>query len=164
MIKVGIISDTHACIHPRVLNFLEDCDQIWHAGDIGNMETLETLARFKPLISVYGNIDDYNIRAILPEYRYFMCEDCKVMLTHIGGYPGKYHPGIQALLNLHKPDLFVCGHSHILKVMQDKKHSLMFMNPGAAGQSGFHRSITALRLKISQKELSDLEVLDIARS
>ncbi|MEG1717739.1 MAG: metallophosphoesterase family protein, partial [Bacteroidales bacterium] len=95
MIKVGIISDTHACIHPRVLKFLEDCDQIWHAGDIGNMETLETLARFKPLISVYGNIDDYNIRAILPEYRYFMCEDCKVMLTHIGGYPGKYHPGIQ---------------------------------------------------------------------
>ncbi|MEG1572812.1 MAG: metallophosphoesterase family protein [Bacteroidales bacterium] len=164
MVRIGLISDTHACIHPRVFNFLKDCDQIWHAGDLGNMETLETLAQFKPTIAVYGNVDDYKTRRTLPEYRYFMCEDCKVMMTHIGGYPGKYAKGISALIKEKRPDLFITGHSHILKVMYDAKNQLLYMNPGAAGQSGFHKNITALRFEIDKKECKNLEVLDIERA
>lgn len=164
MIRIGLISDTHACLHPRVLNFLQDCDQIWHAGDVGSVESLESLAQFKPLIAVYGNVDDYKTRRTLVEYRYFMCEECKVMMTHIGGYPGKYAKGITTLLKEKKPDIFVTGHSHILKVMYDNKYNLLYMNPGSAGQSGFHKNITALRFIIDKKECKGLEVLDIERA
>lgn len=160
---IGIISDTHGYLHPKVLDFLKDCDQIWHAGDIGNIQTLDKLCELKPFIGVYGNIDDCRLRNRLGEFKCFMCEDLKVMLTHIGGYPSRYSVGISNIIKEKKPDLFVCGHSHILRVMRDNKHNLMYINPGAAGNVGLHKNITALRLRIEGKRLFDLEVLDIER-
>lgn len=163
MQRIGIISDTHSSVIKNVQDFLLPCDEIWHAGDVGGEPTLNEWARFKPMIAVYGNIDDHNLRSILPEFQYFTCQDCRVMITHIGGYPGHYAAGIEKLIRAYKPDIVVCGHSHILKVMRDQKNNLMYFNPGSAGNSGFHKSITALRLKIDGKNLKDLEVLDIAR-
>ncbi len=163
MTRIGLLSDTHASMHPRVFEFFKDVDQIWHAGDFGNMETLEQLAQFKPLVAVFGNIDDHHIRAYTSEYKYFTCEEAKVAMTHIGGYPGHYPHHIKQMLALKKPDIFVCGHSHILRVMHDKKYNLMYLNPGAAGNHGFHKNITCIRFSIEGKTLKDMEVLDIQR-
>lgn len=163
MKRIGIISDTHGGVSTEVQAFLQACDEVWHAGDIGNEATLDAWARFKPLTAVYGNIDDWRVRARLSEYAVFRCEDCKVMMTHIGGYPSRYAPGVTARIVREKPDIFVAGHSHILKVMRDEPHHLMYFNPGAAGDSGFHRVKTALRLKIDGKRLYDLEVFEMPR-
>ena len=163
MIRIGIISDTHGRLLPRVLDFLSVTDEIWHAGDIGSVEVIEDLSRLKPLRAVYGNIDGTSVRSRCPENLLFEIEKLKVLLTHIGGYPGKYHPPLKKIIEQEKPGLFVCGHSHILKVIYDKKYSLLHINPGAAGNYGLHLSITAVRLKIDGKEMKDLEVLDIPR-
>lgn len=163
MKRIGILSDTHGSVSAEVQDFLQACDELWHAGDVGNEAALDAWMRFKPLTAVYGNIDDWRVRGRLPECAVFQCEACKVMMTHIGGYPGHYAPGVVARLQAEKPDVFVAGHSHILKVMRDERFGLMYFNPGATGDSGFHRFKTALRLKIDGKRLYDLEVFEMPR-
>ena len=164
MLHIGILSDTHGYLHPRVMEFFKDADEIWHAGDIGNIRTADFLVAFKPLKAVHGNIDGHEVRRDYPQTLVFITEQIKVMLTHIGGYPGKYDPSARQMIEKEKPSLFVCGHSHILKVMYDPKYKLLHINPGAAGNSGLHRSITAVRLIIDGADMKDLEVLDISRN
>jgi putative phosphoesterase len=164
MKRIGLISDTHTFINPKLYDFFKNVDEIWHAGDIGNIETLNKLREFKAVKAVYGNIDGQDIRIEYPKFNIFSCEDVKVLLTHVGGYPNRYAPGIKDLLIKHKPKLFICGHSHILKVINDKKLNLLHMNPGAAGNSGLHKHITMLRFIIDGKNIKDLEVFELARN
>ncbi|MCK9219501.1 MAG: metallophosphoesterase family protein [Bacteroidales bacterium] len=164
MLKIGILSDTHTYLPPRVLDFFSDVDEIWHAGDIGDLQTAKKLAACKPLRAVFGNIDGQEIRKEYPQDLLFFCEGVKVLMTHIGGYPGRYNPRIRALIELKRPQLVVCGHSHILKVIYDKKWSHLHINPGAAGKYGIHHSITAIRLIIEGKNMRDLEVLDLPKT
>jgi len=163
MKRIGILSDTHGVLIPQVFDFFKDVDEIWHAGDIGNIETAERLEAFKPLRAVHGNIDDHVVRLQYPEDQFFQVEDIRVYMTHIGGYPGHYLPEIRILLQDKQPELYVCGHSHILKVIYDKKLNLLHINPGAAGTSGFHKHITMVRLTIDGKEIKDLEIFDKER-
>jgi uncharacterized protein len=158
MVRVGILSDTHGFLNPALFDFFRDCDELWHAGDWGDPSVAEKLSAFKPVRGVYGNIDGREIRAIYPEVLRFELEGLDVCMLHIGGYPGRYTPAFKQVLVQNKPDLMVCGHSHILKVMRDKENDLMHFNPGAAGVSGFHQVCTALRLRISDKKMTDLEV------
>ena len=159
--KIGLLSDTHGWIHPRLFDHFADCDEIWHAGDIGNVETADRLSSFKPLKAVYGNIDDAVIRSIYKENLIFMAEEIRVWLTHIGGTPGHYDRRILPALNENPPDLFICGHSHIAKVMYDKKAGFLYMNPGAAGYNGFHKYMTAIRFHIDGKSIHDLELIEL---
>ena len=163
MKKIGILSDTHGVIIPQVYSFFKDVDELWHAGDIGNIETAEQLEAFKPLKAVHGNIDDHIVRLQYPEDQFFQIEAVSVYMTHIGGYPGHYLSEIRTILQDKNPDLFVCGHSHILKVMYDDKLHLLHINPGAAGNSGFHKNITMIRLTIDGKTFKDLEIFDLKR-
>lgn len=163
MKKIGLLSDTHSYYHPKLENFFKDVDEIWHAGDIGNSNVLERLTHFKPTKAVFGNIDSKDLRFVLKETEIFYCEDVKVMITHIGGYPGRYHSGIKKILQKEKIKLFISGHSHILKVMNDQSLNLLHMNPGAAGIQGMHQRITMLRFKIDKDRIEDLEVFDAAR-
>ncbi|RLB63216.1 MAG: YfcE family phosphodiesterase [Deltaproteobacteria bacterium] len=163
MKRIGLISETHGFIHPRVSDFFRECDEIWHAGDIGNIATADQLSKLKPFKAVYGNIDGSQLRISFPEHELFYCEEVKVLMIHIGGYPGRYNPKARKLIEDNKPKLFISGHSHILKVMPDKKHKLLHINPGAAGNSGLHKSITMVRFVIDKQEIKDLEVLDIKR-
>lgn len=163
MKRIGLISDTHGYIHPRVFTFFNDCDEIWHAGDIGNIETIEKLTSFKPVRGVYGNIDGGSIRLEYNEYETFTIEGLKVVLIHIGGYPGRYSKLARQLINKHKPGLFISGHSHILKVIPDKKNNLLHINPGAAGNSGQHMVITFVKFIIDNGNTVDLEVLELNR-
>lgn len=161
---IGLISDTHGVFSPEFMEFLQPVDQIWHAGDFGGgMETARKIAEFKPLIGVAGNCDNYNLRFEHPLYRFFECEGLKVLMTHIGGYPGRYDLRARALIDEFKPDIFVCGHSHILKVARDSKYDMMVMNPGAAGIQGFHMIRTALRFKIIDGAISEMEVFNLER-
>ena len=162
MLHIGILSDTHGFLHPRVLEFFAGMDEIWHAGDMGNIFVARKLRELKPLRAVYGNIDGQDVRIEFPEVLVFQVEQVKVLMTHIGGYPGRYDSGVRQLIGQEKPKLFVCGHSHILKVMYDKKWELLHINPGAAGKYGMHKSITAVRFIIDGENMRDLEVLDIA--
>lgn len=164
MLKAGILSDTHGRLIPQVFDFFRDVDELWHAGDIGNIETAMQLAAFKPLRAVHGNIDDHIVRMQYPEDLYFHVEDADVYMTHIGGYPGHYLPEIRHILADKKPDLFICGHSHILKVMYDKTMNLLHINPGAAGQSGFHKKITMIRFIIDGKTFKDMEIFELDRN
>jgi putative phosphoesterase len=161
--RIGILSDTHGVIIPQVYSFFKDVDELWHAGDIGNIETAEQLEAFKPLRAVHGNIDDHIVRLQYPEDQFFQIEDVHVYMTHIGGYPGHYLPEIRTILQDKKPNLYVCGHSHILKVIYDDKLKLLHINPGDAGTSGFHKQITMVRLTIDGKTFKDLEILDLDR-
>jgi len=163
MRRIGLLSDTHGFINPRILDFFSTCDEIWHAGDIGNLETADKLASFKPFKAVYGNIDGSELRKSYPKNQVFSCEGVKVMITHIGGYPGRYEKEARPLIESEKPGLFICGHSHILKVMYDKKHELLHINPGAAGNSGFHHVITCVRFVIDGKNIRNLEVFEKER-
>ncbi len=163
MKRIGLISDTHGYIHPRLFSFFEKVDEIWHAGDIGNMDTVDALKRFKPLKAVYGNIDGQDIRALYPLHNRFMCEELDVWMTHIGGYPGKYDPKVKPGIFRNPPKLFISGHSHILKVFFDKKLDLLHMNPGAAGMEGFHKTCTALRFKVEGADISGLEIWEYPR-
>lgn len=145
----------------RILHYAEQADEIWHAGDIGNLEVTDKLEAVKPLKAVYGNIDNAEIRKEFPLNNRFMCEDVDVWITHIGGYPGRYSPAIREEIRKDPPKIFISGHSHILKVMNDKNLNLLHMNPGAAGKQGFHKKRTMLRFKISGKDISDLEVIEL---
>lgn len=164
MTRIGILSDTHGYINPALFTFFEHCNELWHAGDWGDIQTVEILKKFKPVKSVYGNIDGHEIRTEFPEITIFKVEDLKVCIIHIGGYPGKYSQKFGNILQTEKPDIMVCGHSHILKVMSDKKNKLMHFNPGASGNKGFHEVCTALRLKIDGKKMFDLEVWEHKRN
>ena len=163
MKKIGILSDTHGFIHPHVLEFFSTADEIWHAGDIGDLRVARDLMKIKPLKAVHGNIDGHEIRLEFPERQLFRIEEVKVLMVHIGGYPGRYDRHALQMIEQERPGLFICGHSHILKVMYDKKHELLHVNPGSAGKYGLHNSITAVRLIMDGGNMRDLEVLDIPR-
>ena len=161
---IGLISDTHGVFSDEFRTFFESVDEIWHAGDFGGgMELAEKIAQFKPLRGVAGNCDNYNLRYSYPLHTFFDCEGMKVLMMHIGGYPGRYDPKARELLDRYHPDLFVCGHSHILKVVGDPKRNMLVVNPGAAGHQGFHVVRTALRFKINEGRILDMEVFELDR-
>ena len=160
---IGLISDTHGVFSQEFKDFLAPVDQIWHAGDFGGgMELAEEIAKFKPLVGVAGNCDNYNLRYTHPIHRFFECEGMKVLMTHVGGYPGRYDVRAKELILKYRPDIFVCGHSHILKVQYDKTLNMLCINPGAAGNHGFHKVRTLVRFAIDQGEFKDLEVIELA--
>jgi hypothetical protein len=161
MTRIGLISDTHNYLDPQVFKHFEACDEIWHAGDFGTVEIANQLKAFKPLKGVYGNIDGYDVRSIYPEKLIWTCEEVKVYMTHIGGYPDKYAKGIKQELIANKAQLFICGHSHILKVIYDNKIHCLHMNPGAAGNQGWHKVRTLLRFTIDGKNIKDCEVIEL---
>lgn len=163
MVKIGLLSDTHGSLHPRVFDFFKDCDEIWHAGDVGSLQVIRQLENFKKLRGVYGNIDGSDIRSELPEFQVFNIEYVKVLITHIAGYPGKFNKTVLSEIKKHAPDIVVAGHSHILKVMYDNRNKLLFINPGAAGNHGFHHKITWLRFQIDGKEFKEMEIMEIDR-
>ena len=163
MTQIGLLSDTHSFLDPAVLKHFKKCDEIWHAGDIGNESVLDQLKAFKPTRAVYGNIDSHIIKKECPLHQRFTCEDVDVWITHIGGYPKRYSPFVQKEIETNPPQLFISGHSHILKVMYDKKLSLLHMNPGAAGKNGFHKVRTLLRFTIDGQEIKDLEVIELGK-
>jgi len=161
MTRIGILSDTHCYLPPQVFEFFASCDQVWHAGDFGNLSTADSLGSFKPLRGVYGNIDGQELRVHFPKNQLFTVEEKKVFMTHIGGRPGKYDSEAKKIIQKVKPDLFVCGHSHICRVQYDQTHEMMYMNPGAAGKYGFHLKITLLRFTIDGKDLKDMEIMEL---
>lgn len=161
MKKILIISDTHSYLDEKLFKYIEQADEVWHAGDIGNINICDEISRIKYLRAVYGNIDDHQLRAGFKEDLLFYCEEVKVYITHIGGYPGKYSVHAKETILKEKPGLFICGHSHILKVMFDEKHHLLYINPGAAGVHGFHHVKTAVRMEIDKKEMKNLEVIEL---
>lgn len=163
MKQIGILSDTHGFWDEGLTDFFSTCDEIWHAGDIGSLELADKINAFKPLRAVYGNIDDYKVRRVYPIFQRFTVENVEVLMTHIGGRPGRYDKGIMEQLKQKSPNIFVCGHSHILTVKFDKQKNFLYINPGAAGNSGFHHVKTALRIKIDGKNISDLEVWEKTR-
>lgn len=158
MKRIGILSDTHGTFDDRLAGFFRDCDELWHAGDFGNLATADAIAAFKPLRGVYGNIDDHRVRLVYPEFNCFEFEGIKVLMTHIGGYPKHYDfKALQRIEAIH-PDIFISGHSHILKVMPDRERGLLHINPGAAGKQGFHYVRTAVRIEIDKGKIENLEV------
>ncbi len=163
MTRIGLLSDTHGYLDDRVLDFFEACDEIWHAGDLGNIAIADVLKKRARFRAVFGNIDGTEIRNTYPEHLKFTCEKVDVWMTHIGGYPGNYDRSIREQIRLNPPGLFISGHSHILKVMHDKKLDLLHINPGAAGKQGFHNVRTAVRFLIENKGIKDLEVLELKR-
>ncbi|MCE5179690.1 MAG: metallophosphatase family protein [Porphyromonadaceae bacterium] len=163
MKKIGLLSDTHGYWDDKFETYFASCDEIWHAGDIGSIELAGRFEALKPFRAVYGNIDDYKTRVVYPQTLRFTIENVEVLMTHIGGYPGHYDPSIRAQLLARPPKLFISGHSHILKVMYDKKLECLHMNPGAAGKYGFHRVRTLLRFVLDAGDIRDLEVIEIGK-
>ena len=161
MKRIGLLSDTHGFLDPKIWNYFENVDEIWHAGDVGNFEVIEKLQEFKPLKGVYGNIDGQRVRAEFPENLRFICEGLDVWITHIGGYPNRYDNRVRTQIFENPPQLFITGHSHILKVMWDKKLNLLHLNPGAAGISGFHQVKTLMRFAINKGKVENLEVIEL---
>lgn len=161
MKRIGILSDTHGYWDERYLEYFAECDEIWHAGDIGSYDLIRRLEEFRPVKAVCGNCDGGDTRKTCPETLEWECENTRVMMTHIGGYPGKYAPGIRKILAEKRPQLFIAGHSHILKVMFDKQMNLLYINPGAAGMMGWHKVRTLLRITLSQGSFSNLEVIEL---
>ena len=163
MIKIGLLSDTHGYLDPKIYTYFEHVDEIWHAGDVGSTEVIDELRAFKPTVGVYGNIDDQAVRLEFPEFQSFQREDLTILMTHIGGKPGKYSkPAHEAILHK-RPNLFICGHSHILLVKNDPLMKMLCMNPGACGFKGFHQVKTLLRFSISGDKIHDLEVIEIGK-
>jgi putative phosphoesterase len=163
MKKIILLSDTHSALDERFLPHLEDANEIWHAGDIGDIKILENLEKTTKVRAVYGNIDNHIIRSATKEFINFKCEEVNVLITHIGGYPGKYSKGIKEKIQKLRPKLFICGHSHILKVIFDKRFNLLHMNPGAAGNYGIHKVKTILKFKIDKENITDLKVIELKR-
>jgi putative phosphoesterase len=159
--KILLLSDTHSHIDETMLKYIQLADEVWHAGDIGNLAVTDTIKKIKLLRAVFGNIDDAKARLEFPLHNRFMCEKVSVWITHIGGYPGKYNPEIRDELKRNPPQLFICGHSHILKVQYDKNLNFLHMNPGACGKSGFHTVRTMLRFVIDDDKIKDLEIIEI---
>lgn len=161
MKKILLLSDTHSFIDDKIIKYANQADEIWHAGDIGDLRVTDELKRIKPLRGVYGNIDDDKARMEFPLNNRFVCEGVDVLITHIGGYPGRYSQAIKSELINNPPKLFITGHSHILKVMFDKKLNFLHMNPGAAGIHGFHQMRTMLRFEVGAGEIKNLEIIEL---
>lgn len=162
MKRIGLISDTHGFLDPKIEKYLSVCDEVWHAGDVGNFKVIEDLEKICPIVrGVYGNIDGQEIRKHFPKNLRFNCEEVDVWITHIGGYPDRYSIDVREEIKNNPPKLFICGHSHILKVIYDKKLSLLHINPGAAGKSGFHQVKTIVRFTIENQNIKDLEVIEL---
>ena len=161
MKKILLLSDTHSYIDDRILYYASEADEIWHAGDIGDIVVTDSLSKKANVRAVYGNIDNHKIRAAFPLHQRFICEDVSVWITHIGGYPPKYNKNTLQEIKNNPPRLFICGHSHILKVMPDKKNGVLHMNPGAAGTHGFHKVRTMLRFKLRSGNIENLEVIEL---
>ncbi len=163
MTRIGLLSDTHGYLDRRVFEHFAACDEIWHAGDIGSAEVLRALRTFRPTRAVYGNMDSGDVRYTLNEFYRFRVEEVNVLMTHIGGYPGRYNPWLLPMFKSETPQLFVCGHSHILKVQYDPQWNMLTMNPGAAGKQGWQTVQTLLRFVIDKAEIRDLEVIELER-
>lgn len=161
MTRIGIISDTHSYLDKQVFDFFKNVDMILHAGDIGNNEVTDKLKVFKPLHAVYGNIDDTTIRAEFPENEIIEIEGCKIFMTHIAGAVGKYNPRVNKIIQQEKPDILICGHSHIVKVMKDPKYNFLHINPGAAGIHGFHKVRTIIRFEIDNGKPQKMELIEL---
>jgi len=161
--KILLISDTHSYLDEALIKYINTADEVWHAGDIGDVEVTNTIKKLKPLRAVYGNIDDTLMRKEYPENLIFNCEGVKVYITHICGQPTNYLPRVKELIALERPKLFICGHSHILKVMYQEKYQLLHMNPGACGKHGFHQIKTALRFVIDGSDIKNLEVIELGK-
>ena len=160
MQKILLLSDTHSTIDESILKHLNWADQVWHAGDVGNVQVIDSIKELKPLIGVYGNIDGQEIRQELPKEQFFEVENMRIYITHIGGYPGKYNTQVKQAIANYKPDIYICGHSHILKVQYDKDNNVLHLNPGAAGVSGFHQVRTMLRFILDKGKIRDLEIIE----
>lgn len=163
MVKITLLSDTHGYLDDRILHYCAEADEIWHAGDIGTEDVIDQLEAITTFRGVYGNIDGQKIRVRCPLHQRFMCEDVDVWITHIGGYPGRYDRKVREEIYRNPPKLFICGHSHILKVMPDKKLGLLHMNPGAAGINGFHKIRTLLQFEISGDNIENLRVVELGK-
>jgi uncharacterized protein len=162
--KIGLLSDTHGMLDRKVFEYFKGCDEIWHAGDIGNAKVADELAAFKPLKAVYGNIDDRTLQTRFPEDLKFDCEGLKVWITHIGGTPPGYNARVEKILKMETPDIFICGHSHILRIKRDESFgNMLYLNPGAAGNHGFHAVKTMIRLEIVSKEIKSMEVIELGK-
>ena len=162
MKKILLLSDTHSYIDDQILKFVKQADEVWHAGDIGDLKVTDTIKKLKPLRAVYGNIDDKDARIEFPLDNKFELEGVNVWITHIGGYPSKYNQRVREDLKIEKPTLFICGHSHILKVQFDKKLNILHLNPGAAGNHGFHKVRTMLRFELTNGKIENMEVVELA--
>ncbi|MEI9918215.1 MAG: metallophosphoesterase family protein [Bacteroidota bacterium] len=162
--KIGLISDTHSYLDPKVFDHFRNVDEIWHAGDIGTMELADELAKFKPVKAVYGNIDDKDLQARFPEDLWMDVEGVNVLMTHIGGAPPNYNPRVKKLFLTKRPQMFICGHSHILRIKRDAAlNNMLYVNPGAAGQHGFHSMKTIVRFEIVSKEIKNMEVVELGK-
>jgi putative phosphoesterase len=163
MTRIGLLSDTHSFLDDAVFKHFENCDEIWHAGDFGNIDVADRLAAFKPLKGVYGNIDGKEILETYPEHLRFKCENVDVWMTHIGGYPGKYSPAVRGEIYTKPPALFICGHSHIVKIIFDKKINCLHINPGAAGKQGWQKVRTLIRFCISEEKIHTLDLIELQK-
>lgn len=164
MTKIGLISDTHSFLDPKVFEYFAECDEIWHAGDIGSIGVADELECFKPLRAVYGNIDGTDLRVRYPENLRFSCEGLSIWITHIGGYPPRYNQIVKTHITKDPPDIFICGHSHILKIMTDPKlNKMLYINPGAAGKVGFHQIGTLVRFQIDLGKVSNMQVIELGK-
>ncbi|WP_162426146.1 metallophosphoesterase family protein [Pontibacter pudoricolor] len=162
--KIGLLSDTHSYLDDQIIRLLTVCDEIWHAGDFGSIEVSDRLNEIAPLRGVYGNIDDATIRQVHPKVNRFIVQGLDVMMTHIGGYPGKYHPDVRNEIKTNPPQLYITGHSHILKVMPDKSlNNLLHLNPGAAGKHGFHTMRTMMRFDVNNGKVANLQVIELGK-
>ena len=164
MPKIGLLSDTHGFLDDKIFTYFKDCDEVWHAGDFGTLEVSDKLSAFKPLRGVYGNVDDKNIRLIHPKDQEFELEGFRIWITHIGGYPGHYAPDVRKKLSENPPDIFICGHSHILRVMPDKKYNNMLtLNPGATGNQGFHKIKTIMRFDLNSRKIENMQAIELGK-
>lgn len=163
MKKICIISDSHNYLDNKIINYIKKCDEVWHAGDIGELSVCDNIKNHTFLRAVYGNIDNHLIRIEYPEFIFFTCEGLKILMIHIGGYPGKYTKKAIELIKKYNPDVFICGHSHILKVLNDKKFNLIHINPGAIGNQGFHQVKTMIVLEIEKKKIFNMKVIEFTR-
>tara|TARA_R110000787_G_scaffold81036_2_gene175844 strand:- start:153 stop:644 length:492 start_codon:yes stop_codon:yes gene_type:complete len=163
MKKILLLSDTHSHLDDTIIKYVNLADEVWHAGDIGDLKVTDAIKKLKPLKGVYGNIDNAEARSEFPLHNRFLCEEVDVWITHIGGYPGRYNPSLREEIKNNPPKLFITGHSHILKVINDKKLGLLHMNPGAIGTHGFHKVRTMLRFEIEKDKIQNLEVIELER-
>jgi uncharacterized protein len=164
MVKIGLLSDTHSYLDAKIFEHFKDCDELWHAGDIGTDRVADSLENFKPLRAVFGNIDDIGLQTRYPENLIFDCEQIKVWITHIGGVPPNYNPTVRRRLKENPPDLFICGHSHILRIKRDPNlNDMLYLNPGAAGNQGFHTMKTSVRFTINETKIENLQVIELGK-
>lgn len=162
--KIGLLSDTHGDLDPAIFNYFSLCDEVWHAGDIGEGTVLKNLETFKPLRAVFGNIDNRVVREKFPEDLWFRCDGLSIWMTHIGGKPSTYNPRVKKILAEKIPDIFICGHSHILRIKKDSNYNnMLYLNPGAAGNHGLHSIKTIIRFEIIEKEIKNMEVIELGK-